>query len=160
MSEQLRNVRGMSEALRRMEKLPKAIQKRILDPGLKLAAHKVKQRAKAGAPKDTGNLAKKIQIRKVRSTASSTRLEYIIGASKKGQPDTINGAGQWTRAIDRSAFYSDMVVKGFYVKIKGGKKFIKPNDYLTKAMDAVEPDLPDIFLGITNEVLDSVVKEL
>lgn len=176
-----KNIKGLGNALAKLDRVSGKIRKTILEKAFKAGAVIVRDAARANAPKDTGNLKRKIEIVKVRQKNADSPSEYLVGASieAKGFAYTdLTTTKQRTRYRkgNRPAFYSDFLEKGYFAgkrhfrrgankenkeAIKQqqhqGHKFIDPKPYLVPAFERVADQAVDKIAEIISE---EISKEL
>ena len=66
----------------RLQRLPKAVQRRVVQRAIRPAAEQLKAQAAAGAPRDTGRLALAHRIKRF---AKRGRIGYRVGTFGKGR---------------------------------------------------------------------------
>lgn len=181
MIENMRHVKGLSEVLRKLDGLPMAIRKKVIEPALYEGAKTVRAAAKRKAPKDTGNLTRKIKIVKVKEKDNSLKVEYLIGADVRtkgiaySEIDTRHRKVRYEQ-LDRPAFYSDFLEKGYFkgkrrfrkggedaavrAQQHAGHEFVAPKPYLVPAFDSVQDQVINDFITVADTVLDKVIKDL
>lgn len=144
---------GWASISSRLKNVPKKTLEKVLKKSLKFGANRIKTRAKAACPRDSGKLQRSINVRAV--TENSDLVGYDIGAGDRNK----NGAwyahliefGYMMRARGKAARVGNFRLRA---RLKGKTSKIRhvPGKFfMTKSIEAEsEP--------ILNEVMDDLIE--
>lgn len=171
-------MKGVGKAIAKLEGLSAKVKKDIITKAFKEGALVVRDAAREAAPRDTGNLKRKIKIVKVKPKNPDAPAEYLIGASVEARGYLYTDLA--TTKIktryekrNRPAYYSDFLEKGYFAGKRhfrkgasdpairrqqhDGHKFIPPKPYLVPAFEKVA----DRAIDVIGETIDKeILKEI
>ena len=149
-------VEGLSELMNALKAYPQNLRRKACEPALKVITRRIRDDARAHAPKDTGELAK-----------------HIIDASSKSPSPAIIKRAIFVRKIRKVSrkSYERMKLKGKKVYLAGysstgraklsafyahfveyGTKKMKPRPFMRPAVQAVAPKIPEIIQKHINKI--------
>ena len=164
-------VEGLNELMNALKAYPQNLRRKACEPALKEITRRIRDDARAHAPKDTGELAKHIIdatsrspspaiikraifVRKIRKISRKSYERMKL----KGKKVYLAGFSSTGRA-QLSAYYAHMVEYGHYISYKGERSykgqthgFVQPKPFMRPAVQRAK--------GYMKEVLESHISAM